>query len=122
MGIFKWFGETPEKRQETIQSTPQEQEERESEPHRFDNIQNFDELYTALREVGSVTDSSGRTKDAEWLIKFIEEHRNLSKEVRESLLKDDYMFEQTLRPLTRNGDLRPTVEKLFRNEWTAEKE
>jgi hypothetical protein len=122
MGIFKWFGETPEKRQETIQNTPQEQKEKESKPGRFDNIQNFDELYTALREAGSVTDSSGRTKDAEWLIKFIEEHRNLSKEVRESLLKDDYMFEQTLRPLTRNGDLRPTVEKLFRNEWTAEKE
>jgi len=122
MGIFKWFGETPEKRQETIQSAPQEQKEKESEPGRFDNIQNFDELYTALREAGSVTDSSGRTKDAEWLIKFIEEHRNLSKEVRESLLKDDYMFEQTLRPLTRNGDLRPTVEKLLRKEWTAEKE
>ena len=122
MGIFKWFGETPEKRQETIQSAPQEQKEKESEPGRFDNIQNFDELYTALREAGSVTDSSGRTKDAEWLIKFIEELRNLGKEVRESLLKDDYTFEQTLRPLTRNGDLRPTVEKLLRKEWAAEKE
>jgi len=122
MGIFKWFGETPEKKQEVIQSAPQEQREKEGEPGRFDNIQNFDELYAALREAGSVTDSQGRTKDAEWLIQFIDKQRNLPKEDRELLLQNDNFFEQTLRPLTRNGELRSTVKEKLIEEWAAKKE